>query len=89
MLSNYPMNPKSLKGPNRNSHRIQNIYNQTSPSFVNYGKVARPVYIPPPQYKYSLTKSPQGKNSFGFQSRLVNTPSTNLVIGTLFRYVLV
>lgn len=56
-----------------------------SPRPIRFGQVERPVYIPPPIYKYSLAKSPKNNsipNNFEPQTYYIQTPSTQIKIGS-------
>jgi hypothetical protein len=81
MLKNYPVNSKSLTHSRKNSNKFTNIFHNRPINTINQQKVARPVYIPPPQYKYSLAKSPIGKNNFEPGVKQLGTASTNALLG--------
>jgi hypothetical protein len=83
MLRNYQVNSKSVGHSRKNSNNTPFRYNR-GPNIIRQEKVVRPIYIPPPQYKYSLAKSPGGKNNFDPGLRQFGTPSTNGVLGKKF-----
>ena len=81
MLNNYRINSKSLGHTRKTSNNYNNMFNNRQPNTINHQKVQRPVYIPPPQYKYSLAKTPMVKNNFEPSYKEYTTPSTNIVLG--------